>query len=58
MYAVATLGLASTMDALGLSAEASALEAGLGPYWEPTPDELAESQEQEALQVGRLRQEL
>ena len=34
MYQAATLGLIQAMDILGLSTEASQLEASLGPYWE------------------------
>jgi hypothetical protein len=52
MYHVATLGLCEVMDAMGLSLEASKLEASLGHYWEPTDEENAEAAEASGLQVG------
>ncbi len=51
MYEVATLALCETMDELGMSKEASVLEASLGTYWEVTAAEAHEAKQQAQTQV-------
>jgi hypothetical protein len=55
MYHVATLRLCQTLDELGLSATASALEVSLGHYWQLQPQEEEEAAQQVQLQVVHMR---